>query len=205
MIEVVVNIRSVAYSDGVKDDITKTHQQVDALQKRQDIANVHMDEVTRQNEAMNADLKQISPVIRSAIKAQDKNNKLLLQALTNGFTVRTDRVTTSVISDFQKLTGSTIDQFIQNSVVQAISNSINKAKQVNIRAGQINEQANKILKKLRELVQMFSFLLSVIVIELGVIVGVTIVAPHWWKLVGLIVTVGGSAIINYELKKKMKK
>lgn len=39
------------------------------------MSNVHMDEVTRQNEAMNADLKQIGPAIDKAVQAQNNNSK----------------------------------------------------------------------------------------------------------------------------------
>lgn len=71
LIEVAKSTRDIAYNNGLQADITNTRQLVDAMQKRQDTANVHMNEVTRQNEAMNADLKQIGPAIAKVVKAQN--------------------------------------------------------------------------------------------------------------------------------------
>ena len=52
MIEVAKDTRDIAYNQGVSADVAGVRQQVDALQKRQDTSNIHMNEVTRQNEAM---------------------------------------------------------------------------------------------------------------------------------------------------------
>lgn len=200
MIEVVVNIRKVAYSDGIKDDITSTRQQVDALQKRQDTANIHMDEVTRQNEAMNADLKQMGPVINNAIKAQNKNSRILLRALTDGLVIKTDRVTSSVIQEFQKLTGVTIDQFLKNEIIAGINSNVYQAGKDADKATQASQQAQNVLKKFTSLIQTALSLMTVLVVEFAVIVVAAVVVPGWWKLLGLLITTGGAVLINYHLK-----
>src|SRR5699024_7438776 len=47
MIEVAKDTRDIAYNQGVSADVAGVRQQVDALQKRQDTSNIHMNEVTR--------------------------------------------------------------------------------------------------------------------------------------------------------------
>ena len=96
LVDVAKSTRDIAYNNGLQADITQTRQQVDALQKRQDMSNIHMDEVTRQNEAMNADLKQIGPAISKVVDAQNKNSEILSRALAHGFHVKTDKVTIGV-------------------------------------------------------------------------------------------------------------
>lgn len=203
LIDVAKSTRDIAYNNGLQADITGTRQQVDALQKRQDISNVHMNEVTRQNEAMNADLKQIGPAIDKAVKAQNKNSDILNRALIKGFYVHTSAVTISVINEFKKLTGHTIDEFLRNQIVKGMNDNIYAAKQAKLTAIQAAQTAEEALLKMKTLINWFTNLMMVLVIELGIIIGVTLVLPSWWKLLGLTGTVIISAVVNHYLKKVM--
>lgn len=202
VIEITKSTHDIAYNKGLQADITNTRQIVDALQKRQDTANVHMDEVTRQNEAMNADLKQIGPAIAKVVKAQNNNSDILNRALVHGFFVHTTDVTKSVVKEFKELTGFTINEFLQNEIIKQINANVYEAKQAKISAIKEAQVAEEALKKETLLIQMFTLLMSVLVFELGVIITIGIVLPGWWKLIGLVIAVGIFAILNHYLKGK---
>lgn len=200
LIDVAKSTRDIAYNNGLQADITGTKQQVEALQKRQDISNVHMDEVTRQNEAMNADLKQIGPAIEKVVNAQNNNSKILNRALTNGFFVHTEAITTSVAAEFSKLTGYTIDEFFENKIISKMNSYIFEAKKAKLTAIEASQTAVEAIQQISSLVQVFINLMTILVLEFGIIVGITIVLPSWWKLGGLIVAVYGSIKLNGYLK-----
>lgn len=200
LIEVAKSTRDIAYNNGLKADIAGTKQQVDALQKRQDMSNVHMNEVTRQNEAMNADLKQIGPAIDKAVQAQNNNSKILNRALTNGFHIHTSAVTRAVINEFKELTGYTIDQFLQNKIIKGMNETIDEAKIAKVVAVQSANSAKEAMEQVAALINWFSNLMMILVVELGVIIGTTLILSGWWKLVGLIITVVGSVLFNLYLK-----
>lgn len=202
LIDVAKSTRDIAYNNGLQADITGTRQQVDALQKRQDISNIHMDEVTRQNEALNADLKQIGPAIEKVVKAQNKNSNVLSRALAHGFYVHTDAVTNSVASEFKKFTGFTIGEFLKNEIINQISDSVYEAKKAKLSAIQAAQAAEEAVQKMATLVYWFARLMMVLVAELGVIIGVALLLPGWWKLAGLVVTVIISVTIDYHFSKE---
>ncbi|MCC4399044.1 hypothetical protein R2J99_02215 [Limosilactobacillus reuteri] len=203
LIEVAKSTRDIAYNNGLQADITNTRQLVDAMQKRQDTANVHMNEVTRQNEAMNADLKQIGPAIAKVVKAQNHNSEILNKALINGFHIHTNEVTESVANEFKKLTGFTINEFLQNEIIKQININVYEAKKAKLSAIQAAQVTEEVLHKIALLIQRFISFISVLVFELGLIIACAIMLPGWWKLIGLIVTISASAILNYYLKRRM--
>lgn len=200
LIDVAKDTRTIAYNQGLQADITGTKQQVDAIQKRQDISNIHMSEVTRQNEAMNADLRQIGPALDKAIKAQNNNSDILNRALVHGFHIHTEAVTIAVKAEFQKMTGFTIDEFLRNQIVKGMKDNICEAKEAKLTALQAAQEAEEALEKVSVMIQRFEKLMTTLVIELGVIIGVTLLLPGPWKIIGLLVTVAGSVVTNHYYK-----
>lgn len=202
LVDVAKSTRDIAYNNGLQADITQTRQQVDALQKRQDMSNIHMDEVTRQNEAMNADLKQIGPAISKVVDAQNKNSEILSRALAHGFHVNTDKVTIAVSNEFKKITGFTINKFLQNEIVKGMNNNIYEAMQAKLTAIQAAQMAEEALEKVSNLINYFASLMVILVVELGVIVVVGLILPGWWKVVGIVVAVAGAGVINHYISKE---
>ena len=202
LVDVAKSTRDIAYNNGLQADITQTRQQVDALQKRQDMSNIHMDEVTRQNEAMNADLKQIGPAISKVVDAQNKNSEILSRALAHGFHVNTDKVTIAVSNEFKKITGFTINKFLQNEIVKGMNNNIYEAMQAKLTAIQAAQMAEEALEKVSNLINYFASLMVILVVELGVIVVVGLILPGGWKVVGIVVAVAGAGVINHYISKE---
>lgn len=196
MLDVAKSTRDIAYSKGVQDDVAGVRQQVDALQKRQDMSNVHMNEVTRQNEAMNADLKQVGPAMMKVTKAQNRNSDILNRALTNGFQVHTDQVTKSVADEFASITGFTVERFIHNEVIKSLNNHINEAKKASLGAQLAARQSKEVLSQNDKLAHYFGDMMNIFIIELVIIVVSALAFPGWWKLPVIILTVIGSLIIN---------
>lgn len=196
MIEAAKNTRDIAYNQGLKDDITGVRQQVDALQKRQDMSNVHMDEVTRQNEAMNADLKQVGPAMMKIAKAQNRNSDVLNRALTYGFQVHTDQVTKSVANEFAEITGFTIQQFIHNEVVKSLNAYIAESKQASLSSQLAAKQSKDVLNQNNRLAHYFGDMMNIFIIELAIIIVSSMAFPGWWRLPAIALTVIGSLIFN---------
>lgn len=196
MLDVAKSTRDIAYSKGVQDDVAGVRQQVDALQKRQDMSNVHMNEVTRQNEAMNADLKQVGPAMMKVTEAQNRNSDILNRALTNGFQVHTDQVTQSVANEFAKITGFTVEQFIHNEVTKSLNNSINEAKKASLSSQLAARQSKDVLDHNDRLSHYFGDMMNIFIIELAIIVISSLAFPTWWKLPAIALTVIGSLVFN---------
>lgn len=196
MLDVAKSTRDIAYSKGVQDDVAGVRQQVDALQKRQDMSNVHMNEVTRQNEAMNADLKQVGPAMMKVTEAQNRNSDILNRALTNGFQVHTDQVTQSVANEFAKITGFTVEQFIHNEVTKSLNNSINEAKKASLSSQLAARQSKDVLDHNDRLSHYFGDMMNIFIIELAIIVMSSLAFPTWWKLPAIALTVIGSLVFN---------
>lgn len=196
MLDVAKSTRDIAYSKGVQDDVAGVRQQVDALQKRQDMSNVHMNEVTRQNEAMNADLKQVGPAMMKVTEAQNRNSDILNRALTNGFRVHTDQVTQSVANEFAKITGFTVEQFIHNEVTKSLNNSINEAKKASLSSQLAARQSKDVLDHNDRLSHYFGDMMNIFIIELAIIVISSLAFPTWWKLPAIALTVIGSLVFN---------
>lgn len=196
MLDVAKNTRDIAYSQGVQADVAGVRQQVDALQKRQDMSNVHMSEVTRQNEAMNADLKQVGPAMMKIVKAQNKNSDILSRALTNGFFVHTEQVTHSVANEFSTITGYTVDEFIHNEVIKSINNRVNEVQQASLNAKLASKSCLEALHESYQLAHYFSDMMNVFLIELVIIVVSSIAFPGWWKLPVIILELCISWLVN---------
>ena len=196
MIDVAKSTRDIAYNQGVQADVAGVRQQVDALQKRQDMSNVHMNEVTRQNEAMNADLKQVGPAMMKVTQAQNRNSDILTRALNDGFKIHTDQVTKSVADEFAMITGYTVDEFIHNEVVKSINNRLTEVKQASLSAKLASEACKDALHDNYRLAHYFSDMMNIFLIELVIIVVSSLAFPGWWKLPVIILEVVVSWLIN---------
>src|SRR5699024_5180559 len=89
MIEVAKDTRDIAYNQGVSADVAGVRQHVDALQKRHDTANIHMNEGNHQNEASNADLKQVGRDMMKITDAVNNKSNVLNEVLNQGFHIHT--------------------------------------------------------------------------------------------------------------------
>lgn len=196
MIDVAKSTRDIAYNQGVQADVAGVRQQVDALQKRQDMSNVHMNEVTRQNEAMNADLKQVGPAMMKVTQAQNRNSDILTRALNDGFKIHTDLVTKSVADEFAMITGYTVDEFIHNEVVKSVNNRVAEVKQASLSTKLASEACKDALHDNYQLAHYFSDMMNVFLIELVIIVVSSLAFPGWWKLPVIILEVVVSWLIN---------
>ena len=90
-----------------------------------------MNEVTRQNEAMNADLKQVGPAMMKITDAVNNNSNVLNEVLNRGFHIHTTEVTQSVADEFAKITGVTIQEFVHNEVVKSLNNYVHQPGKAN--------------------------------------------------------------------------
>lgn len=121
----------------------------------------------------------------------------------NGFHIHTNEVTESVANEFKKFTGLTINEFLQNEIIKQININVYEAKKAKLSAIQAEQVAEEVLHKIALLIQRFISFVSVLILELGLIIASVIMLPGWWKLIGLIVTISVSAILNYYLKRRM--
>lgn len=199
MIEVAKDTRNIAYNQGVQADVAGVRQQVDALQKRQDMSNVHMNEVTRQNEAMNADLKQVGPAMMKVTQAQNRNSDILARALNDGFKIHTDQVTKSVADEFALITGYTVDEFVHNEVVKAVNNRVSEVNQASLDAKLASKSCKEALDENRQLINYFVDILNVLLIELVIIVVSSLAFPSWWKLPVIVLEVAISWLANNKI------
>ena len=199
MIEVAKDTRNIAYNQGVQADVAGVRQQVDALQKRQDMSNVHMNEVTRQNEAMNADLKQVGPAMMKVTQAQNRISDILARALNDGFKIHTDQVTKSVADEFALITGYTVDEFVHNEVVKAVNNRVSEVNQASLDAKLASKSCKEALDENRQLINYFVDILNVLLIELVIILVSSLAFPSWWKLPVIVLEVVISWLANNKI------
>ncbi|WP_283595762.1 hypothetical protein, partial [Paraclostridium bifermentans] len=69
--------RDIVYNEGLKDNLKGANQRIDALQKRMDNSTRSMSDIAKQNDAMNADFKQIGETLNQSTQAINTNSSWL--------------------------------------------------------------------------------------------------------------------------------
>lgn len=199
IVEAISDTKEIAYNQGLEADITGTKQQVETLQLRLDSSNKHMHEITRQNEAMNSDFKQIGHTIEHNSKVMTENNQYineLINKMSRGLTVRTTDVAYDVAENFKRLTGTTIDELIDTNLSEQLAREYNKVQVANLNVQLLEESTRQSVDKLEETIHSFQKTFNLLLIELAFAIGIACVIPIWW---GKVIALIGSVIVILKL------
>ncbi|WP_283598542.1 hypothetical protein, partial [Lactobacillus gallinarum] len=112
--------RDIVYNEGLKDNLKGANQRIDALQKRMDNSTRSMSDIAKQNDAMNADFKQIGETLNQSTQAINTNSSWLKRVINNGFYVTTQKVTESVAREFEGIIGKPLDSFLTDAIQQKL-------------------------------------------------------------------------------------
>lgn len=198
--------RDIVYNEGLKDNLKGANQRIDALQKRMDNSTRSMSDIAKQNDAMNADFKQIGETLNQSTQAINTNSSWLKRLINNGFYVTTKDVTKSVADEFQEIIGKPLNSFltdtIQKKLRTELRSSVSQASQAsedaqvlanNVRA--LTQQNIKMLKSLKQSINIW-------LVEFAIILGATMATPGLWKYLMLIATSLGAIVFNNYLEKE---
>lgn len=202
LIKATTDMRDVAYSKGLTDDITNTRQQVRGIQDRLDNSNRNMGDLARQNDAMAADFKAIGKTLEAVTKSVNTNNSNLYWLYKNGLTVHTDDVTKSVSEEYKKVTGMSITEVINTNVVQELKKYMLEAKQASKTAERLAQTTINATKINIETSKQLNKSINTYLIEFAVILLLTIATPGPFKILTTIATTAVSYIFNKYIQSK---
>lgn len=196
LLDTAIDTRNIAYSDGLKDNLQGAKQRIDALQKRMDNSTRNMSDIAKQNDAMNSDFKQIGQTLNESTKAINNNTSTLVNLLRNGFWVRTKNVTESVATEFQRITGKSIDSFITDAVHQELQKNVKETKQANNNAQLLANECRKSVQQNISIVNALAGFINIWLIEFAIILLSTIATPGPWKFLTVIATTSIALLYN---------
>ncbi len=196
LLDTAIDTRNIAYSDGLKDNLQGAKQRIDALQKRMDNSTRSMSDIAKQNDAMNSDFKQIGQTLNESTKAINNNTSTLVNLLRNGFWVRTKNVTESVATEFQRITGKSIDSFITDAVHQELQKNVKETKQANNNAQLLANECRKSVQQNISIVNALAGFINIWLIEFAIILLSTIATPGPWKFLTVIATTSIALLYN---------
>ncbi len=201
--------RDIVYNEGLKDNLKGANQRIDALQKRMDNSTRSMSDIAKQNDAMNADFKQIGETLNQSTQAINTNSSWLKRVINNGFYVTTQKVTESVAREFEGIIGKPLDSFLTDAIQQklqaelqtALSQASQSRADVQVLANEVEDatrQNIEIIKSLRKSINLW-------IIEFSIILGATLATPGLWKVLMLLATSFGVIVFNDYLDKETQK
>ncbi|WP_298194040.1 hypothetical protein [uncultured Streptococcus sp.] len=201
--------RDIVYNEGLKDNLKGANQRIDALQKRMDNSTRSMSDIAKQNDAMNADFKQIGETLNQSTQAINTNSSWLKRVINNGFYVTTQKVTESVAREFEEIIGKPLDSFLTDAIQQklqaelqtALSQASQSRADVQVLANEVEDatrQNIEIIKSLRKSINLW-------IIEFSIILGATLATPGLWKVLMLLATSFGVIVFNDYLDKETQK
>lgn len=201
--------RDIVYNEGLKDNLKGANQRIDALQKRMDNSTRSMSDIAKQNDAMNADFKQIGETLNQSTQAINTNSSWLKRVINNGFYVTTQKVTESVAREFEEIIGKPLDSFLTDAIQQklqaelqtALSQASQSRADVQVLANEVEDatrQNIEIIKSLRKSINLW-------IIEFSIILGATLATPGLWKVLMLLATSFGVIVFNDYLDKEIQK
>ncbi|OJI11719.1 hypothetical protein BJI45_00460 [Limosilactobacillus reuteri] len=196
LLDTAIDTRNIAYSDGLKDNLQGAKQRIDALQKRMDNSTRSMSDIAKQNDAMNSDFKQIGQTLNESTKAINNNTSTLVNLLRNGFWVRTKNVTESVATEFQRITGKSIDSFITDAVHQELQKNVKETKQANNNAQLLANECRKSVQQNISIVNALAGFINIWLIEFAIILLSTLATPGPWKFLTVIATTSIALLYN---------
>lgn len=201
--------RDIVYNEGLKDNLKGANQRIDALQKRMDNSTRSMSDIAKQNDAMNADFKQIGETLNQSTQAINTNSSWLKRVINNGFYVTTQKVTESVAREFEEIIGKPLDSFLTDAIQQKLQAELQTAllqasqsrADVQVLANEVEDatrQNIEIIKSLRKSINLW-------IIEFSIILGATLATPGLWKVLMLLATSFGVIVFNDYLDKETQK
>lgn len=129
--QAVKDAHDIGFSSGLGKQVSLMSQRVSSIQNRVDSHNVHMDEIVRQNESMNADFQDAGARLAINTKAINENlvptmNKLLA-ALSHGVYHNALPISRDVYRTLEQSTGLSVHDLMQDMVVKELQKSRIKA------------------------------------------------------------------------------
>lgn len=197
--------RDIVYNEGLKDNLKGANQRIDALQKRMDNSTRSMSDIAKQNDAMNADFKQIGETLNQSTQAINTNSSWLKRVINNGFYVTTQKVTESVAREFEEIIGKPLDSFLTDAIQQklqaelqtALSQASQSRTDVQVLANEVREVTQQNVMTIKTLQRSINIWL----VEFAIILGATMATPGLWKYLMLIATSLGVIVFNNYLEK----
>ena len=95
--------RDIVYNEGLKDNLKGANQRIDALQKRMDNSTRSMSDIAKQNDAMNADFKQIGETLNQSTQAIITTQFALREFLLMGLTFTQPMLQNQLLKNLKKL------------------------------------------------------------------------------------------------------
>ena len=129
--QAVKDAHDIGFNSGLSKQVSMMNQQVNSIQSRVDTHNIHMDEIVRENESINADFKDAGARLAINTRAINENliptmNKLL-SALSHGIYHNALPISRDVYKTLEQTTGQSVHDLMQDMVVKELRRSQVKA------------------------------------------------------------------------------
>lgn len=191
--QAVKDAHDIGFSSGLGKQVSLMSQRVSSIQNRVDSHNVHMDEIVRQNESMNADFQDAGARLAINTKAINENlvptmNKLLA-ALSHGVYHNALPISRDVYRTLEQSTGLSVHDLMQDMVVKELQKSRIKASKSAQYAKLYSDTAKATNSDLQVKIQQLMLKLNEIerlgwlwLSECFIMIIVLLVTPGIWKL-----------------------
>ena len=197
--------RDIVYNEGLKDNLKGANQRIDALQKRMDNSTRSMSDIAKQNDAMNADFKQIGETLNQSTQAINNNTICLNRVLTNGFNIHTTDVTKSVAQEFEEVIGKPLSTFLSEKLLQELrfklKTSVSQANQAQADTQVLANEVREVTQQNVMTIKTLQRSINIWLVEFAIILGATMATPGLWKYLMLIATSLGVIVFNNYLEK----
>ena len=197
--------RDIVYNEGLKDNLKGANQRIDALQKRMDNSTRSMSDIAKQNDAMNADFKQIGETLNQSTQAINNNTNCLKRVLTNGFNIHTTDVTKSVAQEFEEVIGKPLSTFLSEKLLQELrfklKTSVSQANQAQADTQVLANEVREVTQQNVMTIKTLQRSINIWLVEFAIILGATMATPGLWKYLMLIATSLGVIVFNNYLEK----
>ena len=191
--QAVKDAHDIGFSSGLGKQVSLMSQRVSSIQNRVDSHNVHMDEIVRQNESMNADFQDAGARLAINTKAINENlvptmNKLLA-ALSHGVYHNALPISRDVYRTLEQSTGLSVHDLMQDMIVKELQKSRIKASKSAQYAKLYSDTAKATNSDLQVKIQQLMLKLNEIerlgwlwLSECFIMIIVLLVTPGIWKL-----------------------
>ena len=200
LLDSATDTRDIVYNEGLKDNLQGAKQQIDALQKRMDNSTRSMSDIARQNDAMNADFREIGETLNRSTQAINTNSTWIKRIIQSGFYVNTKKVTESVAREFEEIIGKPIDAFLSDSLQAKLrielQSAVSEANQAQANALVIANEVKAAAQQNAQTSKSLKHSINVWLLEFAIILGLTIATPGWWKYLMLIAATLAAIVFN---------
>lgn len=193
------------FQEGIVERVDALSQKYLGLEENINIREQELNQKSQTYIAKLVDLNEVGKYLQSYVHTINTQyvpvEQALISAMKRGITIHTDDVAKDILQVFQKATGKSVEQVINDSTYQELERSRHDANQAKLDAVLCARVAKDSLLKCSNLISTFMrYFMFLCLSFLLLIVAVSLTPGLWkvvWGIVAIMISLGTLAIYNY--------